>query len=206
MAFYKENISVDKPRQLSSSLAVSERRAVLSEPHMVPLANFVQTLRLTNPGWEFPDFDPLDGGVEAEILFLFEKPGPMTSAKNKGSGFISRNNDDPTAHATFVFMNEAGLKRKRTLIWNVIPGWNGTRKVTASELRLGVVQLEALIPLLPNLTTIVLVGSKAKRAMRLLKPMGLCILTSAHPSPIVRATRLEEWRAIPTVWAKASSS
>ena len=59
----QENISVDKPRQLSSSLAVSERRAVLSESHMVPLANFVQTLRLTNPGWEFPDFDRLDGRV-----------------------------------------------------------------------------------------------------------------------------------------------
>jgi hypothetical protein len=54
---------------------------------------------------EVPEFDPLDGGVEAQVLFLFEKPGPMTAelggSKRSGSGFISRNNDDPTAEATF---------------------------------------------------------------------------------------------------------
>ena len=40
---------------------------------------------------EVPDFDPLDGGVEARALFLFEKPGRMTAGQS-GSGFISRDN------------------------------------------------------------------------------------------------------------------
>jgi len=180
-----------------------ERQAALQGSHMARLVTFVRDLRAAHPGWEFPDFDPFDGGAEAKILFLFEKPGPMTSAKHKGSGFISRNNDDPTAEATFTFMNEAGIERHRTLIWNVIPGWNGTRKVTAAELRSGVTHLEALIPLLPNLKTIVLVGGKAQRAKRLLQPMCPHILTSAHPSPIVRATRPTEWSSISAIWAKA---
>jgi hypothetical protein len=77
---------------------------------------------------EVPEFDSLDGGVDARVLFLFEKPGPMTAEGNGanrrvGSGFISRNNDDPTAEATFTFMRQANLPRKLTILWNVIPWW-----------------------------------------------------------------------------------
>jgi len=39
------------------------------------LTDFVQKLRRTHPDWEFPDFDPLDGGCNADILFLFENQG-----------------------------------------------------------------------------------------------------------------------------------
>jgi hypothetical protein len=44
--------------------------------------------------------NPFDGGIAAQLLFLFEKPGPMTDGKN-GAGFISRNIVDPIAEATF---------------------------------------------------------------------------------------------------------
>ena len=118
---------------------------------MAPLADFAAKLRRTYPDREFPDFDPLDGGMNADILFLFEKPGPMTSARRKGSGFISRNNDDPTAEKIFSFMKEADLPRNRTIIWNVIPGWNGTRRIRAAEHKAGVDSLvKDLIPLLPE--------------------------------------------------------
>lgn len=76
-----------------------------------------------------PDFDPLDGGIAAEVLFLMEKPGPRTDntgAKgHAGSGFISRDNDDPTAEAILRFMEEAGIARKRSILWNTVPWWNG---------------------------------------------------------------------------------
>jgi hypothetical protein len=48
---------------------------MLNEPHIAPLADYVQRLRDIHPAWEFPNFDPLDGGTNAEILFLLEKPG-----------------------------------------------------------------------------------------------------------------------------------
>ena len=112
---------------------------MLAAPHTAPLAAYVAALRRAHPGWEIPDFDPLDGGARADILFLLEKPGPMTSLSGKGSGFVSRNSDDPTAQAIFGFMQEAGLPRERTIRWNVIPGWNGTLKITAGELRAGIV-------------------------------------------------------------------
>lgn len=193
----------DYARSLRSPDAITLRRQLLCEPHIAPLKHFVQDLREKHLDWEFPDFDPLDGGCDADILFLFEKPGRMTSAGGNGSGFISRNNDDSTAEAIFGFMNEADLARKRTVIWNVIPGWNGTRKVTKTELIAGVDSLKNLLPLLTKLRTIVLIGKRAQQAKSLIEPRCLRVLDSAHPSPVVRATRLDVWRAIPSIWTMA---
>jgi hypothetical protein len=196
----------DCARSLRSPEAVALRKERLREPHMAPLAEFVVKLRTAHPDWEFPDFDPFDGGTNADILFLFEKPGPMTSARGKGSGFISRDNDDPTAAAIFRFMKEADLPCNRTIIWNVIHGWNGTRRITAAEHKAGVDSLVYdLIPLLPKLRTIVLVGKKAERARKYLDETRFRIFTSAHPSPVVRASQPNIWRAIPSIWAQAGT-
>ena len=44
----------------------------IDEPHIAPLTAFVRQLRLeTGYNEQIPFFDPLDGGVEAEILYLF---------------------------------------------------------------------------------------------------------------------------------------
>ncbi len=128
----------------------------------------------------------------------------MTSARRKGSGFVSRNNDDLTAKAIFGLMKEADLPRNRTIIWNDVPGWNGTHRITAADQKAGVDSLvEDLIPLLPKLRTIVLVGKKAQRARQYLNERRFQIFVSAHPSPIVRASQPDIWRAIPSIWAQA---
>ena len=203
------------PRALRDPDARSRRRELLDARHMRALNEYVAGLR-KRPGVEVPDFDPLDGGVDATILFLFEKPGPMTSTTGTrtGSGFISRDNDDSTAENTFTFMREAGIPRKQTVTWNAIPWWNGTRKVTAAELREGAEETGRLTGLLPKLRVVVFVGEKASRACPHLEdagrggttpssPTGLAFFSSFHPSPIVRATRPDRWRAIPSVWAEA---
>ena len=100
-------------------------------------------------------------------------------------------------------MRQVQLPREMTVSWNVVPGWNGVRKVTAAELREGMGHIADLLRLLPRLHTAVLVGRKAQRALPSIDPLGLRVLTSAHPSPIVRATRPDAWREIPTTWAQA---
>jgi hypothetical protein len=177
----------DCARSLRSPEAVALRRGMLHQPHIAPLTNFVATLRAEHSDWEIPDFDPLDGGVNADMLFLFETPGPMTSAAGGGSGFISRNNNDPTAEAAFGFMKQANLPRNRTISWNVVPGWNGTRKITATELREAVAAIKDFLPMISGLRTIVFVGKKAQRAKPQVEGLGLRIFLSAHPSPLVRA-------------------
>ncbi len=120
-----------------------------------------------------------------------------------GSGFISRNNDDPTAAAILTFMRQARIPRELTVIWNVIPWWNGTRKITGSELLEGVGCVRDLISLLPRLSAVVMVGKKAGRAKRNLEGMGLKVFSSDHPSPLVKAKFPARWNAIPSEWAKA---
>jgi hypothetical protein len=148
----------DCARSLRSPKAVALRRDMLHQPHIAPLTNFVAKLRAEHSDWEIPDFDPLDGGVNADMLFLLEKPGPMTSAAGGGSGFISRNNNDPTAEAAFGFMKQADLPRNRTIFWNIIPGWNGSIEIknkTTKEVTRGAEALKSLLPLIPKLRTIV---------------------------------------------------
>ena len=197
----------EAPRALRDPDARARRRELLDARHMRALNEYVAGLR-KRPGVEVPDFDPLDGGVDATILFLFEKPGPMTATAGTqtrtGSGFISRDNDDPTAENTFTFMREAGIPRKLTVTWNAIPWWNGTRTVTAAELREGAEETGRLTGLLPRLRAVVFVGEKASRARPHLEDADLAFFSSDHPSPIVRARWPDRWRAIPSVWAKAA--
>jgi len=179
------------------------RRLLLTCPHIAPLADYAASLR--GPGREVPEFDPLDGGTGARVLFLFEKPGPMTSVaraspNRQGSGFISRDNDDPTAEAVHTFMRQADLARERTVLWNVVPWWNGTRAITSGELRNGVAEVGRLIERLPELRAIVLVGKRAQRAKPFLETRSLSIVVSPHPSPLVRARWPERWAGIPECW------
>ncbi|MBB2981412.1 MULTISPECIES: uracil-DNA glycosylase [Burkholderiaceae] len=198
---------IDAPRTLRDPQAIAQRRAMLAEPHIAPLALYVQGLRAQHPTWEFQDFDPLDGGVQADTLFLLEKPGPMTSpnGKKQGSGFISRNNDDPTAEAVFRFMEEAGIPRKRTALWNVIPWWDKSIKFTSAEVRRGIEELRNLLPLLPAVRTVVLVGGQARRALPMLQALrpDLRICTSAHPARQVYRFNPEQSKAIPAQWRAA---
>jgi hypothetical protein len=131
----------------------------------------------------------------------------MTSPqhKRKGSGFISRDNDDPTAEAVFRFMQQARIERKRTVLWNTIPGWNGLRAIGAGEVGAGIEELLRLLDLLPHLTTVVLVGNKARRAEPVLQQRQLRIFHSAHPGPLVKGPNPALWSRIPHQWAEAAA-
>ena len=133
-----------------------------------------------------PYFDPWDGGVQAELLLLLEAPGP----KAVSTGFISRNNPDETAKNLFELANRAGLERKRSVIWNVVPWYIGTgktiRAAKAADINQGVPYLGRLVQLLPKLRAVVLLGKKAQRAETHLNEMlpDLSIFECPHPSPM----------------------
>ena len=192
----------DLPSALRDPALRQQRRALLALPHMAPLAAYVARLR--RPGAEVPDFDPLDGGTEARVLFLLEKPGPQTASRTdrEDTGFISRDNNGETPKALRRFMLEAGLPRRDTVVWNVVPWWNGSIAVTAAERAAGLRELPHALALLPRLHTAVLVGRTAERARPILQ--GLRILESAHPSPQVRAGNRALWDAIPGIWRQAA--
>ena len=192
----------DHPRALRDPEIRRRRREMLGMPPMTPLVRLLTDLRAGGP---VPDFDPLDGGSAAKILFLFEKPGPMTDPRRPGrpgSGFVSRHSDDPTAEATWRFMRHAELPRADTIIGNIVPWWNETISVTGSERRRGRAELPKLLAILPLLHTVVLVGRTAAFAGPSVAHVR--VLHSAHPSPQVRAANRAMWDAIPAVWRQAT--
>ena len=69
----------------------------------------------------------------------------------------------------------------------------------------GLRQLDALMNLLPKLTTVIAVGRRAARAKALVEKHRLAFYCSAHPSPINRAARPKFWSAIPDIWAEAAA-
>ena len=151
------------------------------DTHMAPLIDFVNRLRHRYPKGYVPHFDANDGGIAAEILFLLEKPGPMTDPKRGGSGLISQDNKDPTACATRNFLEVAGISRKKIALWNTISAWNGTIKITAEERHHSLEELRELLTMLPKLKSIVLVGRKAQEIERRLDLSNYKILKSYPP-------------------------
>ena len=176
----------DRPRLLGDPQARTARRAQLHQPHITPLTAFVEALRdETGQGANIAYFDPWDGGVDAEVLYLLEAPGPQAVV----FGFISRNNPDESAKNFFELNAEAKIPRKRTVTWNVVPWYIGDgssiRVAKHIDLARGIRRLPRLIPLLPKLRAVVFVGRKAEHARETVARLIHDIKTfyCPHPSP-----------------------
>jgi len=178
----------DEPYALRSPGEIERRMAMLTLPDVKPLIDYLQEVKsVVNAGrhqeFDMPCFDPCDGGINARALFLLEAPGP----KAVGSTFISRNNPDPTARNMCELMQQAGIPRKDTLLWNVVPwyvGENGRiRAVTKTDIAEALPHLKRLIDLLPNLEVIVLIGGQAQLAARQLRfPAHVQVVKTYHMS------------------------
>ena len=197
-------------KNLKTKILVGEellrRKKMLNEPHILALSKYTKSLRNKNLG-KIPDFDPLDGGTNAKILFLLEKPGPSVFGK-RNYGFISRDNEDETAANTLKFMSEANIPRNITCSWNTIPGWDGKIKFTADDARRGRNEIGNLLNLLPNLKVILLVRGIAQDNFEKYKKdnsidSNLKIIKSTHPSPINRGTSPDKFFNISKEWAEA---
>jgi uracil-DNA glycosylase len=151
------------------------------------LAAFVRYIRAQrNLDRAVPDFDPKNGNEGAKFLFILEAPGPKAVA----SGVISFDNPDQSARNFREQLAEADINRGEIAVWNVVPWYVGAenfkriRAVERGEVELGITYLLELLPLLPNLRCVVLVGGAARRAhVALSAATSARILTCHHPSP-----------------------
>lgn len=180
-------VAVDEPKSLSIAGVREARNLALHLPHIAPLTDFVDRLRCRmGPSYQVPYFDPLDGGANAECLFLLEAPGPNAV----GSGFISRNNPDETAKNFFLLNQQAAIDRVRTATWNIVPWYVGTgtkiRAVKRDDIEAALPYLSELLCLLPLLRVVVLVGRKAAVARATVKSLAptVLIFETPHPSPM----------------------
>lgn len=184
------------------------KKEKLHRSHYEPLTKLVEQWR-SETGLDVPDFDPDDGGVNARMLLLLEKPGRRASTK-EGSGFVSQDNDDSTAAAIKNFLVQAAVPRTEVVIWNAVATWNGKRKISQNELDQAPAHLQQLLQTLPNLKVVVCVGNKAEETLARIGGTALLgqfiVEKSLHPSPINRNRRNTEWARIPSVWNRAARS
>lgn len=168
-------------------MTIQSRLARIFEPHISPLTAFVEAIRKeTGLVREIPYFDPLDGGINAKCVFLFEAPGPRAVY----SGFISRNNPDESAKNFFELNQQASLPREITISWNIVPWYIGSgtkiRPANKNDIDKGKKYLLKFLSLLPNLRIIVLGGKKAQKAEALITANfpEISIVKMPHPSPL----------------------
>ena len=92
---------------------------------------------------------------------------------------------------TFFELNEqAGIQRRRTITWNIVPWYIGSssriRPANSRDIEDGFRFLDSLFDLLPRLRAIVLVGRKAQRAsihIEKVRP-NIRLFMCPHPSPL----------------------
>ncbi len=174
--------ATDQRWSLESHAECRRRREMLSLPHVRPLTDFVQRVRRDRSRNDVPDFDPCDGGTRARALLLFRSPSPMPIE----TGFVSRNNPDPTADNVLALFRQARLPREESVLWNVVPWPVPNDKVTGKHLDDARPYLKELLALLPRLRAVVLIGNEAHRVQEDLAGWTTVpCLRMAMPSPRV---------------------
>ena len=141
-----------------------------------------------------PYFDPASADRGARVLVLMQDP---SGEAEEGSGFVSKHNNDPTAHNTYVATERAKLGYDISLHWNVVPWWvaNPAKPVRtpAKESVRALPYLEAVLDILdPAPTEVVLLGRPAARAWARMERRGLpgalreaSVARAPHPGPLV---------------------
>jgi uracil-DNA glycosylase len=101
-----------------------------------------------------------------------------------------------SAKIFFKLNADAGIPRKATVIWNIVPWYIGSgqriRPAQKGDLAAGLPYLQQLLRLLPALRTVVIMGQKATFAethIRASRP-DVAIVRSPHPSPLYVNNRL----------------
>jgi hypothetical protein len=127
------------------------------------------------------------GGVNARLLSVLRDPGPKTRSED-GSGFLSMENDDPTAEAICGHFEAAGIPSTDVVPWNVYP-WYINRAPSAAELDAGVEPMRRLVQLLPRLRVVMLHGGSARNGWQKfaksfpgLLPPSLQVIQTYHTS------------------------
>src|SRR5207248_3106182 len=130
-----------------------------------PLNRFVDDLRAARGAESVPYVDPNCGGVNAQVLLLYQDPGPKASGPNNSSGFLSLENDDPSAENLCLLLQHADLPWKVCVPWNAVP-WYINRAGRTHELREALPNLHRVRLLLPRLRAVGLMGNSAQNAWR----------------------------------------
>lgn len=174
---------------------VRVKRMSLRERHVAELVNLADRIATQQgvPLGDVPYPDPDHGGVDASVLFVLTAPSPRSMRSTGGSGLLSLENDDNTAARSHREIDAVGLPWDRLVHWNAVPFPPADGDVPSTrEISIGAGWLRQLLPLLPQLRVVVLLGRVPERAWAeafSVEPQALVRVIGPSPGPRGMAQR-----------------
>ena len=170
-------------RRMKEPAYLAEQVKHRFDQHIKPINDYVD--EISTPDLWVPYVAPIHGGINARVLSVLRDPGPATR-KDKGSGFISIENDDPTAERQCARFASVGVSACDILPWNAYP-WFINRAPKAAELEAGVDTILEMLHLAPAVQVVLLQGGDALRSWhRVLRRAPntaneLTVISTYHP-------------------------
>ena len=147
------------PRRMSDPAFASQQLEHLDDEHVQPLTAVVQRLRAQHAPRPVPAVAPCSAGTGARVLALLRAPGPASAA----AGLLSLEDDDAGAERLHGLVTGAGIDPALVLPWGAAPyPVAGEEPLSTPDVKAGRAALEALVPLLPRLRSVVLHGKDAE--------------------------------------------
>jgi hypothetical protein len=169
--------------------------AQVFDPRVRAVNELCDALSLEKPGVSVPYVAPHYNAANATILTLSSNPGPFAIGADGDTdthpGFLSLENDDPSAERMSEVFATVGLSDEHVLPWNAYPWYvhqaypNGLPEGLLAE---GLDPLKKLLELHPQIRTVVAHGKDAKRAMRQ-------FTSKKRFAPFVAERELKVWEA-----------
>lgn len=144
-------------RGMSDAAERARRLARVREPHVAPINELVDGLRVRIGRDDIPYVDPNVGGTAARLLLLLQDPGGKAAGDADASGLLSWDNDDPTAQMCSELFAHAGIPWADAVPWNAWPWikpWANRDLADDATLR--------VTKLLPHLTAVLVLGNEAR--------------------------------------------
>lgn len=153
------------------------------EPHVAPINRQLEAWAEGRGVPAPPLVPPHLGGTAARIVCVLRDPGPRAGGPN-GSGFISWENDDPTAERHQLVAYSAGIRDNDVITFNSCL-WYINAEPTTAHLASGIDEFLTLLGLIEKPEAIIFHGGTAHRFRRLLDKTrpGWSPVPTAPPGP-----------------------
>jgi len=155
-------------RRMADLAFRDDQMSRIREPQVDSINTLCDQLMEELPGFSVPYIAPHYGASTAVILALSSNPGPQASGA-KGSGMLSRENNDGSAARMGVIYETVGLTDDQIMPWNAYP-WhvhethpNGLPNNLIDD---GLGALKRVLDLHPNIQAIVAHGGDAHRSVK----------------------------------------
>lgn len=155
-------------RRMADIAFREDQMSRIREPQVYAINGLCDQLMKELPGFSVPYIAPHYGASTAVILALSSNPGPQASG-TKGSGMLSRENNDGSAARMGVIYETVALTDDQIVPWNAYP-WhvhethpNGLPNNLIDD---GLDALKRVLALHPNIQAIVAHGGDAHRSVK----------------------------------------